>query len=34
MMATALAPEVGHAAAADIAREARESGRTVREVAR
>ncbi|MFC9590022.1 class II fumarate hydratase [Streptomyces sp. NPDC056944] len=34
MMATALTPGVGYDAAADIAREARETGRTVREVAR
>jgi fumarate hydratase, class II len=34
MMATALSPRIGYAAAAAIARHARETGRTIREVAR
>ena len=34
MMATALSPEIGYDSAAAIALEARETGRTVREVAR
>ncbi|MHC4716144.1 MAG: class II fumarate hydratase [Planctomycetota bacterium] len=34
MLATALAPEIGYDAAAEIARQAHETGRTIREVAR
>ena len=34
MMATALSPRIGYAAAAVIARHAQETGRTIREVAR
>ena len=34
MMATALSPRIGYDAAAAIARHARDTGRTIREVAR